>query len=349
MTECGVVALIGSGETAASGGQAFEALAQELPVPLKASVLETPAGFEGNSARVAGRVADFLRQRLQNYQPQVDVIAARKKDTPYSPNRPEIVRPLYSSDLIFLGPGSPTYAVRQLKDSLAWQIVQARHRLGAGLALASAASIAAGALALPVYEIYKVGEDPNWKPGLDLFGPFGLSLVIVPHWNNRDGGDDLDTSRCFIGQERFAVLQEQLPGECTLLGIDEHTSLTIAFERRACRVAGQGQVHLLHCGEQRDYGAEEAFPIQALGDFHPLPAPEIGLPQAVWETARSISRSTVPSQPEVPEEVRRLVDQRQDARRAKEWARADELRRRIARLGWSVEDTASGPLLTRIE
>jgi hypothetical protein len=49
------------------------------------------------------------------------------------------------ADVIFLGPGSPSYAVRQSQDSLAWQYLVARHRLGAGLALASAATIAIGA------------------------------------------------------------------------------------------------------------------------------------------------------------------------------------------------------------
>ena len=46
--------------------------------------------------------------------------------------------------------------------------------------MASAAAIAASAYALPVYEIYKVGEDPHWKPGLDFFSLYGLSLVLVP-------------------------------------------------------------------------------------------------------------------------------------------------------------------------
>ncbi len=349
MKPYGNVALIGSGETSASGGQTFEALARELPMPLKAAVLETPAGFEGNSIQVAGRVADFISQRLQNYRPQVEIIAARKRETPYSPDQPDIVQPLYNRDLIFLGPGSPSYAVRQLKDSLAWQIIQARHRLGASLALASAASIAVGKLALPVYEIYKVGEDPHWKAGLDFFKPFGLSLIILPHWNNRDGGDELDTSRCFMGQGRFALLQEMMPAECTLVGIDEHTSLLISFEHETCRVAGQGAVHLLQAGEQRDYTAGEQFSIQDLGDYQPLPEAEAGLPDTVWEKALALAQAPLPSPPAIPEVVQILVTQRQEARREKAWHRADELRQQIASLGWNVQDTPSGPVLSEKE
>ena len=81
---------------------------------------ETPAGFELNSPQVAGRVAEFLEHHLQNYDPQVKVIPARKRGTAFSPDSSEVVEPILSSDLVFMGPGSPSYAVRQLRGSLAW-------------------------------------------------------------------------------------------------------------------------------------------------------------------------------------------------------------------------------------
>jgi cysteinyl-tRNA synthetase len=48
---------------------------------------------------------------------------------------------------------------------------------------------------------------------------------------------------------------------------------------------------------------------------------------------------------EVPSEVMSLVQEREDARRAKDWARADELRDRIQASGWVVEDREAGPLV----
>ena len=77
----GVVALFGSGETSPFGGGIYEMLARRLKLPLPISILETPAGFELNSAQVAGKVADFIRVRLQNYRPEVQVIPARR--TPF--------------------------------------------------------------------------------------------------------------------------------------------------------------------------------------------------------------------------------------------------------------------------
>ena len=44
-------------------------------------------------------------------------------------------------------------------------------------------------------------------------------------------------------------------------------------------------------------------------------------------------------------EAQALVESRQKARAAKDWAMADELRQKIAELGWEVQDTPDGPKL----
>ena len=48
-----------------------------------------------------------------------------------------------------------------------------------------------------------------------------------------------------------------------------------------------------------------------------------------------------------PAEIEALLQQRQDARAAKDWARADELRDKLSSLGWTIEDTPKGPRLLR--
>ena len=45
------------------------------------------------------------------------------------------------------------------------------------------------------------------------------------------------------------------------------------------------------------------------------------------------------------DEVRALVDEREGARAAKDWQRSDELRDRIAELGWIVQDGPQGSTL----
>lgn len=340
----GRIAFLGSGETSLAGGRIFETLARLLPDSPRVAVMETPAGFELNSASVAGRVADFLRTRLQNYSPRVDVIPARKRNSAFSPDDPEILKPLLDANLIFMGPGSPTYAVRQLQGTLAWDIIRARHRLGATLVFASAATISVGAWVLPVYEIYKVGQDVHSLPGLDFFSDFGVPLSFIPHWNNTDGGDDLDTSRCFIGMERFAQWCDMLPSDHTIVGLDEHTGLLLDFEKNECTVSGVSSVSLVRECDPEIYAAGKVFALNELGNFK-LPALEDGISPAALELIHGAKRVDDES-PDA--DVLSLLEARQQARASKDWAASDRIRNEIAARGWVVTDTADGQAVKRV-
>jgi hypothetical protein len=310
---------------------------------LRLAVLETPAGFELNSAQVAGRVADFLSTRLQNDHPDVSVVPARKRGTPFSPDEPGIVTPLKAASLIFMGAGSPTYAVRQLRESLAWHILQASHRQGAMIVFASAATLAMSVQTLPVYEIYKVGQELHWQTGLNFLGPFGLPLVFVPHWNNAEGGQELDTSRCFMGQARFAELRAQLPSDQTIVGIDEHTALVMDLAEGVCEVKGGGSVTVLTRTAERHFAARETFPLRDLGRYH-LPESHSDIPASVWDDVAQ-SRRTSEVEKSVPDEVSALVAERTTARENRDWPGADAVRARLAALGWQVKDTPNGPVV----
>lgn len=372
-TNPGPVVLFGSGETSPSGRKVFETVMRDLPHSPRVSLLETPAGFELNSTQVIGRVGEFISHRLQNHEPRITYIQARRRGTPYSPDEPDIVEPLYHADLIFMGPGSPSYAVRQLRDSLAWHAILARHRLGAALALASAAAIAISAYALPVYEIYKVGEDLHWKEGLNLFGQFGLPLVFVPHWNNNDGGEELDTSRCFMGKPRFASMMEMLPADLTVVGIDEKTALVVNPGSRSCQVVGLGGVTLIHTGQAHADTKDETdlrgtglaeIAQQRKGHVHrfesgqsfsfdrigTLQRPRLGadLPEQVWEHALQALQEPSQEPDGPPDAVLELVRERETARQQKDWSTADLLRDKIAELGWQVQDTPDGSRLEEI-
>lgn len=340
----GQIAFLGSGETSLAGGRIFEALARKLPQPLRIAILETPAGFELNSAQVAGRVVDFLKTRLQNYNPIIDIIPARKRGTEFSPDNPELIKPLLYANMIFMGPGSPTYAVRQLKDTLAWDLIKARHRLGATLVFASAATISISASVLPVYEIYKVGEDVHVKQGLNLFADFGLQLSFIPHWNNTDGGADLDTSRCFIGMERFAAWCDLAPAENTTIGLDEHTGLILDLEAGQCEVSGVSSVSLVRACNPEIYPAGAKFDLKELGALQ-IPEPlSNGISAQVWDMAVNapLLQNDDPSA-----EILALAKQRIAARARKDFAESDRLRTQIAALGWQVQDGKDGQKLIK--
>lgn len=71
---------------------------------------------------------------------------------------------------------------------------------------------------------------------------------------------------------------------------------------------------------------------------------EIGLSDDVSEGVRSLG---VVGQEELPTEIQELIDKREAARIARNWAEADFLRDAVARKGFILEDTPQGPKITK--
>jgi hypothetical protein len=244
-----------------------------------------------------------------------------------------------------MGPGSPTYAIRHLKNTLAWDVIRARHRMGATLVFASAATISIGAHALPVYEIYKVGQDVHAVEGLNLFADFGLHLSFIPHWNNAEGGADLDTSRCFVGMERFDEWCNLVPAENTTLGLDEHTGIIIDFESGICEVNGVSSVSIVRECDPVIHPAGSRFALGELGEIVTPDPIESGIPARAWEMVSNVP----PLDDDKPSDaVVFLAEKRLIARASKDWAESDRLRDEISALGWTVQDGKDGYVLVKI-
>jgi len=332
----GKIVLFGSGETSASGRAVHDRLFAELRPPIVVAILETPAGFQPNSQHVAHEVGEFFRTRLKNYQPEVRIIHARKKGTRFSPDAPGLLEPMLDANYLFLGPGSPTYAVRNLEGTLALEYLKELHKGGAVLCFASAAALAVGAKVLPVYEIFKAGSNLYWADGLNIFGLFGLELAIVPHWNNTEGGVHLDTSRCFMGRWRMGQLKRLLPDSTVVLGLDEHTALVFDLEQGQGLVLGKGSITIASRAGQTSHSTGRSFPLTELG---PYQLPVLTAPQLPARARSQEGRKPA----ELPPEVAHLIELREEARRAGDWAGADNLRQQIAEMGFEIQDTLQGP------
>ena len=342
MIDPGIICLLGGGASIPASGKTHEYLAQRLPHKPRVAVLETPAGFELNSDVVAGKLATFMAKRLQNISPQIEVIAARKRGTPFSPDDHDIVAPILAVDEIVLGPGSPTYGARQLNNSLALDYIKARQWQGGILLLSSSATLSFSKYTMPVYEIYKVGEELHWKTGVDYFTDYGLSLTIIPHWNNNDGGRELDTSRCYVGLPRFEPLLEMLPPGQTVLGLDDHTSANLDFRKGVGTVVGANSITITQNGQVKKFYVGEQFALNELGNWH-LPE-QTSLPEEVWQAATAAWQKRLEEEavPEPPLEVILLAKERLSARANKDWPRADKLRAAIEDTGWHIKDTTEG-------
>ena len=262
----GMIAIMGSGETTDSMVRVHRYLLEKLPQPVKAVFIDTPAGFQMNADDLYDKAREYFEKRLNQPMDQVSF----KSSINISPYEAEkAYQTLRQANYIFVGPGSPTYALKNWAGTPIPQIILERVQNGGCFVAASAAALTLGRLTLPVYEIYKVGEDLHWVEGLDLLGKFGLNLVVIPHWNNAEGGTH-DTRFCYMGEPRLLRLESLLPPETPILGIDEHTACILDFQAEQLYIRGIGGVTLRHRGIEKIFKDGQDLPME---DFRDLAIP----------------------------------------------------------------------------
>ena len=231
-----ILAIIGSGETSPSMVSIHQELAGALKAHAAAVILETPYGFQENVDAVSEKTKRYFAGSVGLH---VTVAPGLRAPAAAGPEVDHGIAVLREADWVFAGPGSPSYAARHWRDSPVGQAL--RDRLGReGVTIfASAAACAAGRFTLPVYEIYKVGMEPHWVDGIDLLAALGIVAAAIPHFDNADGGTH-DTRYCYVGERRLLELQEQLPAEAVIVGVDEHTAAVFDLGMERVRVLGRG-------------------------------------------------------------------------------------------------------------
>lgn len=201
-------------------------------------LLDTPFGFQKNAGEIAARAENYFRESVGA---TLEVAGLRSAADLAGGRGDEILARMVSLPLIFAGPGSPSYALRQWKGTLVPSLLAEKLTLGGAVTFASAAALTLGSLTIPVYEVYKVGEEPHWLEGLDLLGPMGLPAVMIPHYDNAEGQTH-DTRYCYLGEERLLLMEGELDDRTFVLGVDEHTALCMDFEAGSATVMGIGGV-----------------------------------------------------------------------------------------------------------
>jgi hypothetical protein len=269
-----------------------ELLARLGPPPVPAVVINTPFGFQENCDDLAARAVDYFRESVNqelgvaDYRSQA---VATADPVGYESMLADVRRARY----VFAGPGSPSYALRQWAGSPLPAIFRDKLRHGGCIAFASAAALTLGLKTVPVYEIYKVGEDPHWLDGMDLLSETGLSetglrAAVIPHYNNAEGGSH-DTRFCYLGERRLEMMEAQLPEDCFVLGVDEHTACVLDLDAGSAAVAGNGVVTVRRAGRSTEVPAGTTVGMEDLarmaagecgagsapspmsGSFHPSP------------------------------------------------------------------------------
>lgn len=271
----GTIAIMGSGETTDSMVRVHRYLLEKLSPPVKAVFIDTPAGFQMNAGDLYDKAREYFEKRLSQPIEQVSFKTSRNISAYEAEKAYQTLR---QANYIFVGPGSPTYALKNWAGTPIPQILLERIQDGGCFVAASAAALTLGRFTLPVYEIYKVGEDLHWVEGLDLLGKFGMNLVVIPHWNNAEGGTH-DTRFCYMGEPRLKRLESLLPPEIPILGIDEHTACILDFQAGQLLIRGIGGATFRHRGMEKVFKDGQNL---SLADFKslgiPHPAEKITVP-----------------------------------------------------------------------
>jgi cyanophycinase-like exopeptidase len=242
--------LMGSGETTPTMVETHKRVLSEVGPNPRAILLDTPYGFQENADEITARTVDYFAQSTST---RVTPVSLRVADALSASALGDVAARVEEADWVFAGPGSPTYLRRQWEGTAVPDAVRRRLDQPGATVFASAAACSVGLHTVPVYEIYKVGQAPHWQEGFDLTGHIGLRCVVIPHFDNAEGGTH-DTRYCYLGERRLAAMEQELPDDVWVLGVDEHTALVVDLDDRTTRIEGRGVVTVRRRGRHVTFG-----------------------------------------------------------------------------------------------
>ena len=346
--------LIGSGEMGPRMARVERGVIARLaaargvePSAIRVAVIDTPYAFQANAEALSEAALDYFSRRLNV---TAEIAAYRRADDPLS--RERSVAAIRDADLVFSGPGSPSYALRHWSGGSFAELLAAKLNTGGALVAASAAALTLGRFTAPIYEMYKAGLDPHWLQGLDLLSALDLDVAVIPHYDNAEGGTH-DTRFCFIGEARLKELERQLPTETAILGIDEHTALVIDAATDRASVHGRGNVTLRRHGHSTLFESGRVFDVQLLRtagavrrqpwteDSTDVPAQLAALSRRVVQLEAELAAARDRAQLVEPL-ILQLLEIRRMARDMEQYEAADAIRDRLTDLGIEVKDSAGG-------
>jgi cyanophycinase-like exopeptidase len=237
-----LLTLMGSGETAPTMVKVHRAIFEKMgdsATPAKSLFLDTPFGFQENAAELCVKTLDYFASSIVR---PLTIAGIGRIDTMSVAEREAAFSRLAQAAVIFAGPGSPTYTLKQWAPTPIRTILADKLRLGGALTFSSAAVLTLGVTTVPVYEIYKAGEDPYWLEGLNVMAEIGINAAVIPHYNNAEGGHH-DTRFCYLGERRLSILEKSLASDHSdayVLGLDEHTGVMIDLDAGSAQVVGLG-------------------------------------------------------------------------------------------------------------
>ena len=277
-----LLAIMGSGETAPTMVKVHRELLERMgPPPVPAVLLDTPFGFQENARRDRGAGRHLLPGKPPGTDRVSGQVVGRRlrrraggRPGPAGGSGPaagaedafadeRLVTTVRDSRYVFAGPGSPSYALRKWQGTVIPSLLVEKLIHGGCVVFASAAALTLGVATVPVYEIYKCGQDPHWLAGLDVAAAAGIRAAIIPHYDNNEGGTH-DTRFCYLGERRLSAMEKDLPEGAFVLGIDEHTACVLDLDAGTASVQGRGVMTVRAAGRSTTFASGETLPIAGI-------------------------------------------------------------------------------------
>ena len=262
MTLPRILAIMGSGETSPTMVSTHRMLVGKIPKPVRAALLDTPYGFQENAPELATKAVEYFNTSINI---TLDVAGLTEMIDGDSLAMEKGLQLVADAQYVFAGPGSPSYALRQWSGTPLAGLLTKKLQSGGVVTFASAAALTLGRYTLPVYEIYKAGEQPRWLDGLDILSEVGIHAALIPHYNNAEGGHH-DTRFCYMGERRLSMLEKELPSDVYVLGVDEHTGVVLDIDADTATVVGKGVVTVRVRGVSREFVSGTVIPLDQLRD-----------------------------------------------------------------------------------
>jgi len=253
---------MGSGETSPTMVSTHRMLVGKIPKPVRAALLDTPYGFQENAPELATKAVEYFNTSINI---TLDVAGLTEMIDGDSLAMEKGLQLVADAQYVFAGPGSPSYALRQWSGTPLAGLLTKKLQSGGVVTFASAAALTLGRYTLPVYEIYKAGEQPRWLDGLDILSEVGIHAALIPHYNNAEGGHH-DTRFCYMGERRLSMLEKELPSDVYVLGVDEHTGVVLDIDADTATVVGKGVVTVRVRGVSQEFVSGTVIPLDQLRD-----------------------------------------------------------------------------------
>ena len=362
----GALVLMGSGENAPGMTKVHRALLHRLD-RIDAINLDTTYGFQENVAQVTDKLVTYFEKSLHV---ELTPLSFTNYEESSPLERTMVKQRVRDASYVFAGPGSPSYALAQWQPLGIIDDFTAVLEAGGTLCFSSAAVLTLGAFTAPIYEIYKAGATPYWLPGLDLLSRVGLSCAAIPHFDNAEGSN-YDTSRCYLGERRLSLMEQDLPDDVATLGVDEHTALVIDLATDTIEVLGKSNGYWRHSGETRVLENGTRIDLSELRPREPIARAttprEPAYPQTLASDTLELGRQAATNGPLALEAIARLVtlategsrttidvdklvdgvlQARNDARSQGDYPLADQLRGLLTASGVEIHDAPSGSTRT---